>query len=143
MTAKLFKASAVTTEVEFGTEQQCAGRLIVKNRVFTDVVRSSDSLIAGTNFPDMNLDIDLETMSGKVHGTFVWQTETVDGQWEGEIVGELSDGLVKAYGLGKGTGTLDGALLRVDFQQVNELGDPPEIDEPLALYEMSGIIVMP
>ena len=143
MSATFFEATATTVGVELGSERREDRALVVRHRVFTDIVRCQDDRVAGVNRPDMDLDIDTDTMCGPVSGRFVLRPDRVDGHWEGEVKGDLKGGVVTACGLGSGRGALAGAPIRVDFQQVEKLDDPPETDDPLAFYTMSGMIVSP
>ena len=140
MSLSSFSASVTTCGVEPGREEVGDdGLLHVTDRVFTDIVVSSDPRLAGTNRLTLAMDLDPDAGTGELRGSFVLTPDEVDGSWEGELTGHL-DGMVSADGLARGTGALDGAIAHIAFRQVPEHPTAePACDEPLAFYELTGL----
>lgn len=135
-----FSASVTTCGVEPGSEEVGDdGLLHVTDRVFTDIVASSDPRVAGTNRVTVAMELDPDAGTGELQGSFVLTPDEVDGTWEGELAGHL-DGMVAADGLARGTGALEGAIAHIAFRQVEQhpTGEPA-CDEPLAFYELTGL----
>ncbi|MGH9166957.1 MAG: hypothetical protein ACRD02_03870 [Acidimicrobiia bacterium] len=139
-----FTAGATTCGVDPGEEKVSEdGLLLVRNRVFTDIVESSESQVAGTNRVTVSLDLDPEAGTGAVKGTFTLTPKGLEGTWEGELVGSLN-GMISATGLGRGTGDLLGRVIYVSFQQVAEHPTgQPACEDSLAFYEMAGLVLQP
>jgi len=139
---KAFTATATTCEVTPGTEQPGPNGLVqIRNQIFTDVVRSSDSRIAGVNKPVLNLELNPSNGTGSIHGSFVLRPERAGGTWEGHMTGEIRNGLVSARGLARGRGALEGFVMRVDFRQVEKLPGEAPCANPSAFFEMEGSIL--
>ena len=137
-----FSARAVTVSVDPGSERaNDDGTLTVRDRTFTDRVRCEDPRIDGVNEPTVSLEIDPAAGSGTLTGTFVLTPEGLDGRWEGALDGALENGLVVSRGLARGSGALEGLILRVDFTQ---LAESPTDDVPegaLAFFSMAGAVL--
>ena len=137
-----FAATATTCEVTPGTEKAGSnGRVQVQNQIFTDIVRSSDTRIAGVNKPVLNLEFNPSDGTGSLEGSFVLQPEKAGGTWEGYMKGEILNGLVKATGLARGRGALEGLVMRVDFQQVEKIPGEAPCKNPSAYFQMEGSIL--
>jgi hypothetical protein len=136
-----FVATATTSEISPGDENTEGGRLRVRNRVFTDIVKSSDARVAGVNKPALDIDLNPVDGTGVLQGGFTLRPGSGSGAWEGRMQGQFRNGMVVATGLARGTGALAGAVMRVDFRQVNELPGPPACANPLAFFEMEGFIL--
>ena len=135
-------ANSTTCGVEPGDEVMGEdGLLRIRGRVFTDLVHSSDSRVAGTNRLTVSLDLNPEAGTGQLTASFVLTPSKTPGTWEGELVGTLN-GMISATGLARGTGALEGAVAYISFQQVAEHPTgQPACKEPLAFYEMAGLIL--
>lgn len=134
-------ATATTCGVEPGEEEMGEdGLLHIRGRVFTDIVRSSDSRLNGNNTVTVFLDLNPEAGTGQLTASFVLTPEGSAGAWEGEIVGTLN-GMISATGLAQGTGDLEGAVAYLEFRQVasHPTGEPA-CDDALAFYSMTGLI---
>jgi hypothetical protein len=138
MTMISFRCTATTRDVEPGTEQADASGLHVRGRVFTDVVESSDARFAGENRVAVELDIDPKANKSELRGKFTLRPKVGDGAWEGEMLGEIVDGLVVAHGIGRGTGSLAPAVIRIDFKQLKSHPGASPVAEPKAFFEMTG-----
>jgi len=139
---KPFAATATTCEVTPGTEKAGSnGRVQVQNQIFTDIVRSSDTRIAGVNRPILNLEFNPSDGTGSVEGSFVLQPDKAGGTWEGHMKGEIRNGFVSATGLARGRGALQGLVMRVDFRQVEKLSGEAPCKNPSAYFEMEGSIL--
>jgi hypothetical protein len=115
--------------------------LQIRGRVFTDVVESSERLIAGTNRPELDIDLDPARGEGSLHGRFVLSPTACAGHWEGELAGELTNGMVRASGLARGGGGLTGSVLHVEFRQRAAHPSTPPCTTPIAYFEMTGTIL--
>src|SRR3970282_1668569 len=114
-----FTAAAATCEIDPGTEvSDDAGMLQISDRVFTDLVASEETRIAGTNKPALKITLNPVTGEGTLEGTFVLTPDAVKGTWEGELNGRFVQGMVKSSGIARGTGELQGSVLQVSFQQI-------------------------
>jgi len=136
-----FTATAATCAIVPGSERTDGGKQHVTGRTFTDVVESRDQRIAGTNRPTLDIIFDPATNEGELRGRFVLQPKAVGGTWEGELGGRLIGGQVTSSGIARGTGALEGAVMRVDFQQVPAYPGTPPCENPFAFFEMKGIIL--
>lgn len=137
-----FVATATTCHVEPGTEASVAGGMLqVRGRVFTDTVESAEPLIAGTNRPELDIDLDPARGEGSLRGRFVLTPTAAAGRWEGELAGKLANGLVRATGLARGAGELTGSVLHVEFRQVPAHPSTPPCAAPIAYFEMTGTIL--
>ena len=141
MGLSVVSASATTCGVEPGDEAMGDdGLLHIRGRVFTDIVRSSDPRLTGSNRVTVFLDLNPEAGTGQLTASFVLTPEGLDGAWEGEMLGTLN-GMISATGLATGTGALRGASAYIAFEQVGS--DPsgePACDNALAFYAMTGLI---
>lgn len=138
----LFAATATTCNVAPGEETTGSdGAVHIRRRVFTDIVACPDQRVAGVNTPTLDLDINPADGSGALEGRFVLRPERVDGSWEGDLKGQIRGGMVSASGLARGTGTLAGTVMRVDFRQLKELSGPSPCPNPLAFFAMEGMIL--
>jgi len=142
MTLSTFTASATTCEVVPGDEQVGEeGQLRIRGRRFTDLVQSSEPLLAGVNRPVLDIELDPATGRGQLKGVFVLQPDGVSGRWDGELLGRIEKGLVTASGLARGTGDLESLILYSEFRQT---ADRPAISppcrDPQAFFEMEGVI---
>lgn len=144
MPLTMFSATATTCDVAPGSEQVTAqGMLQVRGRVFTDLVESSESCVAGTNRPTLDLDFDPKRGDGRVSGRFALSPTAAGGTWEGELTGRFEGGLVRATGLARGTGRLSGGVLHVEFRQIPIHPGTPPCADPKAFFEMTGTILRP
>jgi hypothetical protein len=134
-------ASATTCGVEPGEEVMGEdGLLRIRGRVFTDIVRSSDPRLTGTNRVTVSLDLNPAAGTGQLTASFILTPEESEGVWEGEMLGTLK-GMISATGLARGTGTLNGAVAYLTFQQVaSHPSGEPDCDDALAFYAMTGLI---
>jgi hypothetical protein len=105
-------ATAATCKITPGTQQQDdQGKLHIKGQVFSDIVESQDPRIAETNKPTLDLDLNPESGEGELSGGFTLRPKTVAGTWEGQMRGRFIKGLVRASGVARGTGALEGSVL--------------------------------
>ena len=141
MALTAFKAIATTRDIAPGKETMSEGKVRVRERLFTDVVESDDDRVAGTNEPLLDLDIDPAAGSGTVSGPFTLTPTTGSGKWVGRLTGELQGGMVVACGVARGTGSLEGSTMRVDFQQIAAHPSTSPVAEPKAFFRMSGHIL--
>jgi hypothetical protein len=139
MTLEVFSCIATTRDVEPGTEQADASGVHVRGRVFTDVVESSDLRFSGINRVSVEVDIDPKTGKGELRGSFTLRPSGREGAWEGEMVGEIVEGLVIARGLARGTGSLAPAVMRIEFKQLKSHPGTAPVAEPKAFFEMHGL----
>jgi hypothetical protein len=139
-----FSATATTCDVAPGSEQMTAqGTLQIRGRTFTDLVESSESYVAGTNRPTLDVDLDPSRGDGRLSGRFALSPTNAGGTWEGELTGHFESGFVRAVGLARGTGRLAGAVLHVEFRQIERPPGTPPCAEPKAFFEMTGTILRP
>lgn len=137
-----FTAFAASCSVIPGATQSTDdGRLLIRAQRFTDEVDSQDPRVAGTNTPVLDLDLDAESGAGELHGTFHLQPRTIAGAWEGALGGSVADGRVTSWGIARGTGTLDGLVMRIDFEQLAEYPGEPPCASPLAFFQVRGVIL--
>jgi hypothetical protein len=116
------------------------GLLRIRGRVFTDIVRSSDVRLTGTNRVTVSLDLDPAAGTGQLTASFILTPEGSESAWEGEMIGTLN-GMISATGLARGTGTLKGAIAYLSFQQLDSHpSGEPGCDDALAFYAMTGLI---
>ncbi len=142
MALKSFVATAVTCEIIPGTQQVDAeGMVQVEGQLFLDQVESAEVAIAGTNRPLLNLKFSQQSGAGELQGHFTLTPKAVAGTWEGEIEGQMIGGMVRASGLARGTGALEGAVLHIQFQQVATYPGKLPCEEPKAFFAMSGEIL--
>jgi hypothetical protein len=141
MALSAVSASATTCGVEPGEELMGEdGLLRIRGRVFTDIVRSSDPRLTGSNRVTVSLDLDPSAGTGQLTASFILTPEESEGAWEGEMLGSLN-GMIAATGLARGTGALSGAVAYLNFQQVaSHPSGEPGCDEALAFYAMTGLI---
>ena len=143
MALSLVEATATTCGVEPGREEQDDKGLHVRDRIFTDRVESESSVFDGSNRIRVDLDANPADGSGRVMGTFELSLSSGAGSWKGELSGHLEGGMVVAEGLARGTGTLEGAVLRIDYQQIKEHPGKPACEKPFAFYRMKGLVLEP
>src|SRR3989304_7553680 len=137
-----FSSTAATCEIDPGTEHALAdGTLQINGRVFTDKVESQDSRIAGTNMPTLNITFNPQMGEGEIQGKFRLKPDAFEGAWEGELHGRFVNGMVTSWGIARGSGALQGSVLRVDFQQGASYPGTPPWHEPEAFFEMRGLIL--
>lgn len=137
-----FTATAATCEVIPGTEQaNNEGILHIQGQIFVDIVESQEAAIAGTNRPRLDIRLNPKSGEGEVQGGFTLTPQAVKGTWEGEMRGRFVNGMVSASGVARGTDALEGAVLRIDFQQIAEYPGEPPCENPQAFFEMSGWIL--
>ena len=142
MTLSTFEATAATCEVTPGIEEAAGkGMVHIKGQVFTDIVEAQDSRISGTNVPTLDLIFSPESGDGELQGSFTLKPKSVDGTWEGELRGRFVKGFVTSSGIARGTGALEGSVMRIDFQQVPEYAGEPPCEDPKAFFEMKGLIL--
>ena len=83
-----FIGHAVTEAVSPGTERSKEdGSLSIRDRVFTDILVSTEPTIAGTNIPVLNIDLDPATGTGTLSGRFELRPAAMQGSWNGELSG--------------------------------------------------------
>ena len=135
-------ARATTFEVIPGKETPGNGRVRIEQQRFADIVECDDARLVGTNRLVLDLDIDPSQGSGRLWGAFTLDTKNGGGGWHGELVGTLTAGKVTAAGIARGRGEFEGAVLRLDFQQVDAhpFGKPP-CPEPKAFFEIRGLLL--
>jgi hypothetical protein len=144
MTLTAFVATATTCDITPGSEEVTAqGVLRIRGRTFTDLVESTEPFVAGTNRPTLDLDLEPSRGEGELHGSFALSPSRARGTWEGELSGRFEGGLVRAVGLARGTGSLVGGVLHVQFRQLPSHPGTPPCAEPKAFFEMTGTILRP
>ena len=137
-----FVGHAVTEAVSPGTEWSNEdGSLSIRDRVFTDILISTEPTIAGTNIPVLNIDLDPATGTGTLSGRFELRPAAFQGSWNGELSGKIENGLVIASGLAVGCIALDDKTLRIDFRQIEKLPFESPCDDPKAFFEINGMIM--
>jgi hypothetical protein len=137
-----FLATATTCHVAPGSEVLSAhGVLQIRGRVFTDVIESTEPRVAGTNKPTLDLDFDPSRGEGELRGTFTLSPTQPDGVWEGELSGSVEKGMVRATGLARGAGRLSGAVMHVEFRQMESHPAAPPCADPKAFFAMTGTIL--
>ncbi len=142
MALTTFNATAATCEVVPGTTETTADGLVhIRQQIFTDIVESQDPRIAGTNTPVLDIDLDQQSGTGALRGTFLLKPSAGDGEWEGELQGHFDQGLVRSSGIARGTGALGGSVLQVEFRQVVTYPGEPPCESPKASFEMNGMIL--
>ena len=142
MAITTFVARAATCDVVPGTtEASPDGLLHIKGRVFTDLVESQDSRVAGTNRPTLDIDLNPESGDGELRGSFALKPDAVGGTWEGALQGRFVRGFVQSSGIARGTGALEGSVMRVEFQQVAAYPGQLPCESPQAFFEMQGMIL--
>ena len=135
------RARAVTREMRPGEDRSEGGRARYRGHEFQDVVLSSDDRIRGENRLTLDLDLDPATGSGGVAGSFTLTLEAGNGAWSGRISGTIAANMVRAVGMARGTGHLDGASLWLSFEQVPG-GDGGDVcPNPIAFYDLQGWIL--
>jgi len=141
MSLSTFVAAATTCAIDPGTERVEGGLVRVSQRTFTDVVQSDERMIAGTNRPVLDLEVDPAAGTGVLSGSFLLQPTAFSGAWEGEIEGRIDQGLVRARGIARGRDGLDGMMLYVEFRQAPDSPNAvPPCQDPKAFFEMEGLI---
>jgi hypothetical protein len=138
-----FSAIATTREIAPGSEiVGDDGVVRIKDRIFTDLVESSDPRIAGVNRPHLEIDLNPKTGSGRLAGHFELNV-SAGGVWRGELSGGFEGGMVRATGLATGSGALVGHVIHVTFRQIEKHPGQPPCPEPKAFFEMQGHILTP
>src|SRR5262245_31272672 len=112
------KANATTVQIDPGSETQDGGGVHVRHRVFTDRVESASADFDGTNTVTLDLDINPQNGEGGLRGTFELNLTNGQAAWKGELVGHFEQGMVVSQGVGRGTGSCEGRVIRIDFRQV-------------------------
>ena len=102
------------------------------------VVECEDDRIAGINEPALDIEVDTATGEAVLKGRFMLASNVKGGFWDCELRGRITDGLVTAAGLAKGSGTLDGAI-KVDFRQVHQLATPAPCPDPESILRDGGL----
>jgi hypothetical protein len=109
-----------------------------------------DPYFAGTFENTVNLDLNLETGSGNVHGYGKIMPDEYDGTWEGgHFTGPILNFIYNGQGIDYGTGELEGMMDVVHIQEIDPSGLPADFADPCsgspvlsALYA-EGMIVEP
>jgi hypothetical protein len=140
MTMTTLDAYATTCSVDPGTEAQDASGVHIRKRVFTDRVEAKDARLDGTNKVTLDLDINPDG-SGVLAGTFELTLTSGGGGWQGEVRGRFEGGMVVAEGLARGTGQLAGAVLHIDYRQIKGLPAQPPVANPLAFFQITGVLL--
>lgn len=135
------EAVATTCDVAPGQEKQDASGVHIRNRTFTDRVESETGTFDGTNRVTVDLDVNPADGTGKLAGTFELALSSGAGGWKGEVSGHLEGGMVVAEGLARGTGSLEGAVLHIDYRQIKEHPKKAPCEKPLAFFRMKGLVL--
>jgi hypothetical protein len=133
-------AIATTVRIEPGTEERDDNGVHIRKRTFTDRVESPELALDGTNRVTIDVDID-RGGRGTLRGAFELRLTSGDGGWKGELEGWFEEGLVVAEGIGRGNGAHAGGVVRIDYRQI--AADPAKapIEAPLAVFDMSAVIL--
>jgi hypothetical protein len=134
------EAIATTVRIEPGTERTDDQGAHIRNRTFTDRVQSSAATLDGTNRVTLDLDIDARG-AGVLRGVFELVLTSGKGTWTGEVQGHFENGMVVAEGLAHGTGAQEGAVLHIGYRQIPEHPGSPPVDQPLAVFDMRGVML--
>jgi len=141
MTTTRLDGVATTSRIDPGQETHDSSGLHVRGRVFTDRVESADVRLDGTNRVTLDLDLNLADGSGTLGGTFELDLLSRLGTWTGEVSGHFEAGMVVAEGLGRGAGSLAGAVLHVAFRQLAAHPGQAPCAEPLAFFSVRGLML--
>lgn len=136
------KAIATTVNIDPGSETTGSEGMRIRKRIFTDRVQSVHPSFDGTNRVVLDLDIDPQG-GGVLHGTFELTLTSGTGTWKGEVDGHFEEGMVVAEGMARGTGMHDGAVLYISYRQIKEHPGKPPIENPLAVFDMNGVVLSP
>jgi hypothetical protein len=134
------EAIATTVKIEPGTERSDGDGVHIRNRTFTDRVQSAEAAFDGTNRVTLDLDIDARG-TGVLRGVFELVLTSGKGTWTGEVQGHFENGMVVAEGLAHGTGAQEGAVLHIGYRQIQEHPGSPPVDQPLAVFDMRGVML--
>ena len=137
---KRVDAIATTVNVEPGTEEQDGAGLHIRQRTFTDRVESREVAFDGTNRVTLDADIDAAGQ-GTLRGVFDLRLTSGEGSWKGELAGRFENGRVVAEGIGRGRGAHEGGIVHIAYRQIAAHPGKPPIDVPLAVFDMSGVIL--
>jgi|SRR5437764_106574 len=133
-------AIATTVSIEPGTQEQDGTGMHIRQRTFTDRVESHTMAFDGTNRVTLDADIDPRGQ-GTLRGVFELSLTSGDGSWKGELEGRFEGGLVVAQGIGRGGGAQEGGVVHIAYRQIAAHPGKPPIDVPLAVFDMSGVIL--
>lgn len=137
---KHLDAIATTVKVEPGREERDSAGVHIRRRTFTDRVESQELAFDGTNRVTLDADIDAGGQ-GTLRGVFELCLTNGEGVWKGELEGRFENGLVVAEGIGRGGGAHEGAVVHIAYRQLAVHPGKPPIDVPLAVFDMSGVIL--
>lgn len=123
----------VTCGFEQGREWFSGDILHIRGEIDTTRVVAYDAQtglleprLTGTNTVVLNLNVNVVTGHGSVHGSTVLQPDGIAGAWETSYTGQIRDGVATLMAVGKGTGDLAGMRLRVELQSI-DLADAPDL----------------
>lgn len=107
-----------------------------------------DPYFAGTFENTINIDLNMVTGSGNVHGYGKIMPDDFDGTWEGgHFTGPILNFMYSGQGIDYGTGELDGLMDVVHIQEIAPSGLPAEYanacngDPALSVTFAEGMIV--
>jgi hypothetical protein len=141
MTLTRLDAVATTCRIDPGQETRDSSGLHVRGRVFTDRVESADARLDGTNRVTLDLDINPADGTGTLAGTFELDLANRGGTWKGLVAGHFEGGMVVAEGIARGAGTLDHAVLHVEYRQIAQHPGRAPCAEPLAFFSLRGLML--
>lgn len=137
------------TCVEYPPEQVwMTGQVLHIRGMVTTGRAFGDPYFAGQFTNSTDIDLNLATASGNVHGTTKIVPEAYDGTWEGgHFTGPIIDHMYTGQGIDYGTGELAGLMDVVHIQQIDpselpaEFADPCDGNPVLSAFLASGMIV--
>src|SRR3954463_1912706 len=133
-------AIATTVSIEPGTQDEDGAGVHIRHRTFTDRVESRDLAFDGTNRVTLDADIDAGG-AGTLRGVFELRLTNGEGSWTGELDGRFEGGLVIAQGIGRGGGRHEGGVVHIAYRQIPAHPGKPPIAAPLAVFDMSGVML--
>ena len=102
---------------------------------------SDEPLYNADNTSVGNLNLNLVTGSGGLHGTFEKNVDVVDGGWKGHWAGHFTDFLATIKIIGRGTGDLAGMKYFATFEQLTYIPDPDPCEGAETAYAVTGVIL--
>ena len=133
-------AIATTVSIEPGTQEQDGTGVHIRRRTFTDRVESRELAFDGTNRVTLDVDIDPRGRA-TLRGVFELRLSSGEGSWKGELDGRIEDNLVVAQGIGRGGGAHEGGVVHIAYRQIAAHPGKPPIEVPLAVFDMSGVML--
>ncbi len=126
-TTTRFTALDAACSITPGIQWVSGNVLHIRGEVDAKRIASSDPRVNGSEHVVVNLDVNLTNGNGAGWGTFVIRPDTIKGTWNGTFSGTITTNVFAGYGVGQGTGVLQGYKLTARFQEIQ-----PPADEPCA-----------